>query len=190
VLQSLLPVGQSSGAPLQQLKTITFVYDAREDRIRAAINSAAPEEAWSCWITRRLALAWLAKSGEFLTSTSALVQRAAPEHRGDLATFEREAAIAQTAPAMSATPPDVIKRPAVSSELMETVTWSQKGEHYQIEIRGNGGGGAKSVLTRAELQRITQMLQEVVGKATWTAASATPQSAAAPAQAPATPVRH
>ena len=135
-------------------------------------------------------MAWLAKSGEFLTSTSPLVQRAAPEHRGDLATFEREAAIAQTAPAMSATPPDVIKPPTVSAELMETVTWSRKGEHYQIEIRGNGGGGAKSLLTRAELQRITQMLQEVVGKAAWTAASATPQAAPVAAEAPATPVRH
>jgi hypothetical protein len=171
------------------LKTITFVYDAREDRIRAAINAATPEAAWSCWITRRLALAWLAKSGEFLTTTSPL-QRAAPEHRGELATFEREAAIAQTAPSMSATPSDVFKPQTVSAELMDTVSWSQKGEHYQIEIRGNGGGGAKSVLTRAELQRITQMLQEVVGKAAWTAAIATPQAAPAAAQAPATPVRH
>jgi hypothetical protein len=135
-------------------------------------------------------LAWLAKSGEFLTNTSALVKRAAPEHRGDLATFEREAAIAQTAPAMSTTPPDVIKPPTVSTELMETVTWSQKGENYQIEIRGNRGGGAKSLLTRAELQRITQMLQEVVGKAAWTAATATAQATPAAAQAPATPIRH
>ncbi len=91
---------------------------------------------------------------------------------------------------MSATPSDVLKPPTVSAELMETVTWSQKGEHYQIEIRGNGGGGAKSVLTRAELQRITQMLHEVVGKAAWTAASATPQAAPVAAEAPATPVRH
>jgi hypothetical protein len=135
-------------------------------------------------------LAWLAKSGKFLTNTSTLVQRAAPEHRGDLATFEREAAIAQTAPSMSATPSNVLKPSTVSAELMETVTWSQKGEHYQIEIRGNGGGGAKSVLTRAELQRITQMLHEVVGKAAWTAASATPQAAPVAAQTPATPVRH
>jgi hypothetical protein len=190
VLQSLLPVAQLSGAPLQQLKTITFVYDAREDRIRAAINAATPGAAWSCWITRRLALGWLAKSGEFLTNTSALVQRAAPEHRGDLATFEREAAIAQTAPAMSATPPDVIKPATVSAELVKTVSWSQKGEHYQIEIRGNAGGGAKSVLTRAELQRITQMLQDVVGKAAWTAAAAAPQAEPVAAQAPATPIRH
>ena len=135
-------------------------------------------------------MAWLAKSGEFLTSTSALVQRAAREHRGDLAAFEREAAIAQTAPAMSATPSDVIKPPTVNAELMETVSWSQKGEHYQIEIRGNGGGGAKSVLTRAELQRITQMLQEAVGKAAWTTATATVQAAPVAADAPVTPVRH
>jgi hypothetical protein len=135
-------------------------------------------------------LAWLAKSGEFLTNTSTLVKRAAPEHRGDLATFEREAAIAQTAPAMSATPPDVVKPPTVSTELMEAVTWSQKGENYQIEIRGNRGGGARSLLTRAELQRITQMLQEVVGKAAWTAAAATADAAPALAQAPATPIRH
>ena len=36
----------------------------------AAINAADPDAAWSCWITRRLALALLAKPREFLTSTS------------------------------------------------------------------------------------------------------------------------
>src|ERR1035441_797360 len=53
------------------LKSITFVYEAREDRVLAAINSGKPE-AWSCWLTRRLALVLLERAVNLLASTSAL----------------------------------------------------------------------------------------------------------------------
>ena len=43
---------------LRMLKNLTFVYVPREDRVLAAIN-AGQQEAWSCWLTRRLALAVL-----------------------------------------------------------------------------------------------------------------------------------
>jgi hypothetical protein len=41
---------------LRAPKTVTFLYAPQEDRIAAAINAGAPD-AWSCWLTRRLALA-------------------------------------------------------------------------------------------------------------------------------------
>jgi hypothetical protein len=135
-------------------------------------------------------LAWLAKTADFLVTTSELMQRAAPEHRGDLATYERDAAMAQTAAAMSATPAEVIKPPVVNAELLSTMSWTKKGEQYQIEMHGDGGGGAGAVLTRAEFQRITQMLQEVIGKAGWTATSPAPQASPAPEETPSPRVRH
>jgi hypothetical protein len=78
------------------LKSITFAYDTREDRILAAVNPGHPD-AWSCWLTRRLALALLERTGEFLASTSSLVQRASADHRGEILAFEQDAAIARTA---------------------------------------------------------------------------------------------
>ncbi len=63
---------------LRTLKTITFVYAPQEDRIAAAINAGGPD-AWSCWLTRRLALAVLERATEYLANTSDLAQRAPAE---------------------------------------------------------------------------------------------------------------
>jgi hypothetical protein len=98
--------------------------------------------------------------------------------------------MAQTAQAMSPTPQDVFRTPPADTELLETLTWSQRGERYQLEIKGNRGGGAVGVLTRSELQRIMQMLQEVVGKCGWTTAADAPQDVTAPVSVPASPIRH
>jgi hypothetical protein len=57
------------------------------------------------------------------------MQRAAPEHRGDLASFERQAAMAQTAQAMSPTPREIIAPPptAPAAELAQAVTMTKRG---------------------------------------------------------------
>ena len=57
----------------------SFFYGSREDRILAAVNIGQPE-AWSCWITRRLALAMTEGAAKFLASTSPLAKRTAPTH--------------------------------------------------------------------------------------------------------------
>src|ERR1019366_2469199 len=85
------------------LKSITFVYEAREDRVLAAINSGKPE-AWSCWLTRRLALVLLKRAVNLLASTSALVQRAPADIRGELIAFERDAGKAKPEKAMDPPP--------------------------------------------------------------------------------------
>jgi hypothetical protein len=120
------------------------------------------------------------------------MQRAAPEHRGDLASFEREAAMAQTAKAMSQTPREIIAPPptAPAAELAQAVTITKRGERYQMDIRGEAGGGVSGLLTRAELQRIMQMLQGVAVKAAWPAAAAPAQPAPAAEPAPVPPSRH
>ena len=93
---------------MRVLKTVTFVYGTREDRMLAAINAGNPE-AWSCWLTRRIVLVLLERAEGLLANTSALAQRAPAEARGELVAFERDAAIANTAKSMSRTPPDVLK---------------------------------------------------------------------------------
>src|ERR1700724_277194 len=98
-----MPVPHQCSPKVRVLKTITFVYKTREDRVLAAINSGKPE-AWSCWLTRRVALLLLEHAANLLASTSSLVQRAPADVRSELVAFEREAAIAKTAKAMSHTP--------------------------------------------------------------------------------------
>src|SRR5262249_34725761 len=73
------------------LKSITFAYRPREDRVLAAVN-LGQAEPWSCWLTRRLSLAMLERAQKFLASTSPLAQRTTPDHRTELAAFERGAA--------------------------------------------------------------------------------------------------
>jgi hypothetical protein len=171
------------------LKTVTFVYDTREDRILAAINAGHPE-AWSCWLTRRLALALLERAAEYLSSTSALAQRAPADLRGEFVAFEREAAIAKTARAMSNTPADVLKSSTTGAELVDRLTISNQGDRFRLELHGQSGGGATGTPTRAELQRILQMLQAEVAKAGWLAIPANSQPATATDAAAPKPIRH
>ena len=161
---------------MRALTSITFVYDTKEDRVVAAINPGRAE-AWSCWLTRRLVLALLERAAEFVASKSALAQRAPADMRGEFAAFEREAAIATTAKAMSKTPDDVLRSSADAAELAARVTIQNRGDKFRLELHGESGEGAEAALTQAEIVRILQMLQGVVAKAGWLASPAQPQSA-------------
>jgi hypothetical protein len=159
---------------VQVLTSVTFVYVMQEDRILAAINPGRPE-AWSCWLTRRVVLALLERVAELLATTSALAQRTPLEHRGDLAVFERDTAMAKTAKRMSHTPADLLIASATAAELVEQLSITNQGDNFQVELRGISGGGAAGVLARAGLQRILQMLQDEVAKAGWLAPRSNPQ---------------
>jgi hypothetical protein len=94
---------------LRTLKTITFVYAPQEDRIAAAINAGrkpVPTFQDQALMPCRLGLA----------------QRAPADLRSEAIAFEREAAIAKTAPAMSQTPPNILKSSAVAAELADRLT--------------------------------------------------------------------
>src|ERR1700722_2471211 len=106
---------------LRVLTTVTFVYEPREDRIAAAINAGRPD-AWSCWLTRRLALAVLEHASGYLSKTSDLAAQAPAEMRREFVAFEREAAMVSTAKAMSKTAPEVLKSSANNAELADRVT--------------------------------------------------------------------
>lgn len=170
------------------LRNITFVYVVREDRILAAMN-AGLREAWSCWLTRRLSLALLERATGYVQSSSGLAQRAPSELRGELHNFEREAAIANTAGAMSTTPPEVLQATVDWAELADRIAITQQGEGYRFELYGVSGDVAVGVLQRNEIQRVLQMLQAEVGKAGWLA-PANPQATPAPAPDVPKPLRN
>src|SRR3954447_16675196 len=167
------------------LRSITFSYRSREDRVLAAVNLGQPD-AWACWLTRRLALAMLERAQKFVATTSPLAQRTAPDHRSELAAFERDAALAKTAPAMSVPAADALKSSAAAAELVERMTITQQGEGFRLEFHGERGGEAAGPRARAELQRILRMLEAEVGKAAWVL----PVAPAAQPAAPAPAVRH
>jgi hypothetical protein len=171
------------------LKSVNFSFVTGEDRILAAINPGHPE-AWSCWLTRRLVLALLERAEEFIASTSALVRQAPADVRGELVTFEREAAIAMTAKAMSSTPAKVLNASATAAELAERLSISSQSDGFRVDLRGQKGGGASGLLTRAELQRFLQMLQAEVARTDWLVTPARLSSATAPGKIDPKPVRH
>ena len=102
----------------------------------------AVHDAWSCWLTRRLALAVIERTTDYVASSSNLAQRAPAELRGEMAAFERDAAIAKTAPAMSVTTGTVLNVTADAAELAERLTISQQANGFHFELRGQRDDGA------------------------------------------------
>src|SRR5690349_24771572 len=124
---------------LRALKTVTFLYVLQEDRIAGAINAGHPD-AWSCWLTRRLALAVLERATDYVDNTSNLAQRAPAELRGEAIAFERDAAVAKTAPAMSETPPEIPTSSTAGADLAARVTISREPESLRFSLRGGRVG--------------------------------------------------
>lgn len=174
---------------MRALKTVTFIYEPREDRIAAAINVGAPD-AWSCWLTRRLALALLERASDFVAHTSTMAQHTPSELRNEFIAFERDAAIATTSKAMTITPPEVLKTSVTAAVLADKLQITAERGGFHLELHAQRDDGAAGVLTRPELQRMLQMLQDVVGKAGWLAAPATPQAAATGEAPAAKTLRH
>ena len=158
---------------MRVLKSLSFVYDPREDRILAAVN-AGTAEAWSCWLTRRVTLALLAKIHEILADTSSLAQQTPATARGQIMAFERDAALHQTASRMTQIPPNVVADSATMGELIEQLSIGPQGDGFRVELRGLKGGMAAGVLRRVGLQRIAQMLQDEMVKAGWMETPAKP----------------
>jgi len=166
---------------VRALKSITFFYVPREDRVLAVVN-AGREDSWSCWLTRRVVLALLDRGAGYVQSKSQLAQRAPAELRRDVIAFERDAAIARTAGAMSVTPANVLQTNVAGAELADRLTIAQHGNGFRLELRGQAEAGAVGLFTPAELQRTLQMLHGEAIKAAWLVAPV-PAPAPSPAAA-------
>ena len=160
---------------MQVLRSVTFVYGMQEDRILAAINPGR-SDAWSCWLTRRVTLLLLDRMAQLLAQTSSLTQRAPAPVRGEIMAFERAAALTKTAERMSHTPADALNASAAAAELVKSLTLTNQGEHFRVELAGLDGGGAEGILARVGLQRVLQMLQDEVTKAGWLSGEGKPEA--------------
>ena len=174
---------------MRELRSINFSYMTGEDRILAIVNPGDPA-AWSCWLARRLVLALFEHTEKFLASTSSLMKQAPTGARCELIAFEREAAMAITANAISKTPADVINTSATLAELADRLTISSQANKIRVELRGKRRGAAAGLLSRAELQRILQMLQVEVARAGWSGTPANPSTVPATEEKGPKPFRH
>jgi hypothetical protein len=104
--------------------------------------------------------------------------------------FERDAAIAKTAAAMSITPPDILQTSAATAELADRLTISQQANGFRLELSGQADAGAVGLFAAAELQRLLQMLHGEVTKAAWLVVAAPPPTPPAPAAADPKSFRH
>lgn len=169
---------------MRTINAIALAYDAAQDRVLAVINPGALN-SWSYWLTRRLILQLLGRLPAALAATSKAARQAPAEYRGELATFERQAAIAKTESAMSKTDNGVLRMNAAAAELAVTVSLEDKGEMVRFILVGERGGQSAGVMSRPDMQRIFHMLEQEVAKAEWLAG---PVPAAAAADAPTGPI--
>ena len=165
---------------MQVLTSVSFTYVMQQDRVLAVVNPGTPA-AWSCWLTRRVALALLEQAAGLLAKTSPLARRAPPESRQQVVAFEHQAAMTQTAGSVRAVPANSLQASAARAELVERLSITNQGEKFRLELHGLAGGAAAGVVRRAVLQRMLQMLQDEVTKAGWANGA---ETAAAPTQDP------
>lgn len=165
------------------LNTVTPFYDPIEDRMLLAVN-AGKEDAWGCWLTRRLTLGLLGQFNQYLDKTSAVAAKTPLEYRSEVVAMERETAVAATRGAMSVVPNEQVTSAASLGELATALTLTPQGEKFALDVKGREGGQARGLVSRAELQTILLLVEQEATKAGWLPASPAPQTAR-PEQEPA-----
>lgn len=150
------------------LESITLRYNPDEDRILAVVNAGAAN-AKGYWLTRRMALNMIDAVIPYLERLSPVASKTPLEHRSELATMEREVAIASTQQSVSRTPDDIVANVAGEAELAREVTIAVEGEALRLIIRGRGGSDSTGVWARVLVQRIIHELEQQVAQAGWRA---------------------
>ena len=175
---------------MRVLKAIAFTYQIKQDRILTVVNPAQAD-TWSCWLTRRLVLDVIRRAPPFIEGSSPLAQQSPADFREDIIAFEREAALASTAPSLTRTDDALIRKSAETTELADRITISQHRDKFRLELHGDAGtGAAAAMLARAEFQRVLQMLEREVMRAGWLSMPTREPISPAPATGPNKLVRH
>ncbi len=151
---------------MQPKNSITLHYDANEDRILVAINAGSADTN-GYWLTRRLALSFIEAANPYLDRMSPAVSKTPTALRGELATMERQVALARTQQSVSQTPAAALERASVAAELVVALDVTQEGQGFRLKFRGGKGRETAVGCLRAELQRIIHMLEQEVAKAGW-----------------------
>jgi hypothetical protein len=151
---------------MHSLKSVAPKYDPGEDRVLLAIN-AGREDAWSCWLTRRMALGALDRLNQYLNQTSAITARTPLEYRTEVAAMERQAAVARMQKSISSLPKKQLVTAAASGELATGLRLKPQAKGFLLEISGREGGQARGLVSRAELQTILLLIEQEASKAGW-----------------------
>lgn len=146
--------------------SITLRYDAYEDRLLVAID-AASSKALAFWLTRRLALRFIESANPSLDRISPVAINTPAELRGEVATMEREVALALTEKAVSQTPDTALETVSALAELAVELGIFVEPRGLRLKFRGRTGAEAAVGCSRAELQRILHMLEQEAVKAGW-----------------------
>jgi hypothetical protein len=152
--------------PMRELRALTLAYEAVQDRILAVVNPGGLD-SWSFWLTRSLVFQLLSRLPPALAATSPIAKQAPVEYHQELVAFEREAALASTQGAMSHTDHSVLRANVPSAELAVSLSLADLGQAVRLEIRGERSNQAAGVLSRADLRRVLDMLEQEVNKAAW-----------------------
>ena len=118
--------------------SITLHYDANEDRILIAINAGSPEVA-AYWLTRRLALKLVQAANPYLDRMSPVLSKAPTAVRRELATMDREVALASTQKNLRATPNTVLNGASKLAELARELVIVQKKPGFALNFHGRSG---------------------------------------------------
>jgi hypothetical protein len=151
---------------MQPLNSITLHYDVNEDRLLVALN-AGSAGAIGYWLTRRLTLNVIAAANPYLDRMSPVASKTPTALRGELATMEREVALASTQGSVSHTPPTALESAGVSADLAVELNIAGEGQGFRLRFRGRKGSEAAVGCLRAELQRVIHMLEQEALKAGW-----------------------
>jgi hypothetical protein len=151
-------------------QTLTLAYDKYEDRIMA-VTDIDTSASWSCWLTRRVALAFLTGASAYLERTSPLAAKAPAHHRDDLVEFERDMALDRTATATTRSGGASIIRHRAKGELAVSVSLLAQGAGFRLELHGNRGGKAFGDLSRSMAQRIVKALTDECVRGEWACAA-------------------
>ncbi len=163
---------------MHKLKSVAPRYDLGEDRVLLAIN-AGQDDAWACWLTRRMALGALDRLNQYLKQTSAMVARTPLEYRADVAAMERQVAVAKIQKSITRVPNGQLMTAAADGELATGIRLTPRPKGFLFEISGREGGRAGGLVSRSELQTILLLIEQEASKAGWL-----PSTQAPPPQEP------
>ncbi len=128
-------------------------------------------------MTRRLALNLIQAANPYLNRMSSLLRKTPTELRAELATMERDVAMASTQRKVSQKPTAVLEGASVAAELAVELNISQIQQSFRLRFRGRKGSEAVVGCSRPELQRVIHMVEQEAVKAGWREAppAASPQ---------------
>ena len=143
---------------MTNLASLSFHFDAVEDRIRLIGNLDNGQQRTDFWLTRRLVLRLLDASPKLLQQTSEKVSRTPFEHQSAMAQFEHDVA-QQTRPVRQDT--NLIHKD-FQAHLLKRLDISFQKEQYRLSffVADDAQLFAFSVLTRQEMHQILHWMHK------------------------------